>query len=155
MATFGVVAVVCKPLVGALSDLTGGRKRILVMVDLFAFALLLLTTGFLTTKAELWVVAPLLGAAAFAYSPLQNTMVAEAAGTAAGSAAGLSNAIGSIGTTIVPLAVGVGFQASQSYKVAFAILAVGPLLGALAMLPARDLSLARTLSLGKGATTRP
>ena len=122
VATFGVVAVVSKPLIGVLSDSLGGRKRSLVMIDLLAFSALLLITGFLTTETQLWIVAPFLGAAAFAYSPLQNTMAAEAAGAAAGSAAGISNAIGSIGTTIVPIVVGIGFQATQSYKVAFAIL---------------------------------
>ncbi len=140
VATFGVVAILCKPLIGVLSDLLGGRKRTLVMIDLFLFAGLLLLAGLLTTETQLWVIAPLLGAAAFAYSPLQNAMVAEAGGAAAGSAAGLSNAIGSIGTTIVPLAVGIGFQATHSYEAAFAILAVGPMIGGLAMLPARDLA---------------
>jgi len=129
-------------------DWLGGRRRTLVMLDLFAFAALLVITGFLTTETQLWIVAPLLGAAAFAYSPLQNAMVAEAAGGPTGSAAGFSNAIGSIGTTIVPLAVGAAFQATQSYEVAFAVLAIGPFLGALAMLPARDPSARPSASAG-------
>jgi len=140
VATFGIAAIVGKPAIGLLSDWLGGRRRILVMIDLLLFAALLLLTGTLTTETELWIVAPLLGLAAFIYSPLQNAMVAEAGGKAAGTAAGVSNALGSIGTSIVPMVVGIGFQATQSYAVAFAILALGPLLGALCMIPARDLN---------------
>jgi sugar phosphate permease len=138
VGTFGVVAVIGKPAIGLLSDWLGGRRRILIMVDLFAFAALLLLTGVLSTRMELWIVAPLLGLTAFMYSPLQNAMAAEAGGRAAGSGAGFSAAFGSIGTSIVPMVVGVAFQATQSFEVAFGVLALGPLLGALCMIRVRD-----------------
>jgi nitrate/nitrite transporter NarK len=73
------------------------------------------------------------------YSPLQNAMAAEAAGKASGSGAGLSAAFGSIGTAIVPMVIGVAYQATQSFEVAFAILAAGPFLGGLCMLAVHDL----------------
>jgi MFS transporter, ACS family, glucarate transporter len=138
VAIYGVVAIIGKPAIGFLSDWLGGRRRILVMIDLFLFAALLLVTGTLSSETGLWIVAPLLGLTAFVYSPLQNAMAAEAGGNAAGTAAGVASALGAIGTSLVPLVVGIGFQATQSYAVAFAILALGPFLGALCMIPARD-----------------
>jgi len=138
VAVFGIVAVVSKPAVGFLSDLLGGRRKMLVMMDLFAFSALLLLTGTLRTETQFWLLAPLLGLTAFAYSPLSNMMAAEAGGAAAGAAVGISAAIGAIGTTIVPLVVGAGFQATGSYETAFAILAAGPLLGGMCMLAVRD-----------------
>ena len=140
VAAFGIVAVAGKPAIGLVSDFLGGRRRSLVMIDLLLFSALLVLTGRLGTVTQFWIVAPFLGLTAFAYSPLSNTMAAEAGGNAAGSAAGISAAIGSIGTMIVPLVVGVGFQATRSYEVAFAILAAGPFLGALCMLAVRDIS---------------
>ncbi len=138
VGTFGIVAVVGKPAIGFLSDWLGGKRKILVMLDLFAFAGLLLLTGELSTRTQLWIAAPLLGLTAFMYSPLQNAMAAEAGGRAAGSGAGFSAAFGSIGTSLVPLVIGFAFQATQSFEVAFAVLAAGPLLGALCMIPVRD-----------------
>jgi len=138
VGVFGMAAVLGKPAIGLVSDWLGGRRRMLVMLDLLAFGVLLLLTGELSTRTQLWVVAPLLGLAAFMYSPLQNAMAAEAGGRAAASGAGFSAAFGSIGTTIVPLVIGVAFQATQSFEVAFAVLAAGPLFGALCMLPVRD-----------------
>lgn len=138
VATYGLVAIAGKPAIGWLSDWLGGKRRILVMIDLLLFAALLLVMGTLRSATALWIVAPLLGLTAFVYSPLQNAMAAEAGGQAAGTAAGVSSALGSIGTCLVPLVVGIGFQATQSYAVAFAILALGPFLGALCMIPARD-----------------
>ena len=135
---FGIVAIASKPAIGILSDYLGGRRKILVMADLLIFAALLLLTGTLRTETQFWIMAPFLGLTAFAYSPLSNTMAAEAGGSVAGSAAGISAAVGSIGTTIVPLVVGAGFQVTGSYEAAFAILAAGPLLGGLCMIAVRD-----------------
>lgn len=138
VASFGTVAIVGKPVIGILSDWLGGKRKFLVMIDLLLFSVLLVMTGMVTTELQLRIIAPLLGLVAFVYSPLQNAMAAEAGGKAAGTAAGVSNALGAVGTSIVPIVVGVGFQASQSYAIAFAILALGPLVGALCMIPARD-----------------
>lgn len=138
VASFGVIAVISKPLIGLLSDMLGGRRRTIVMVDLFMFSGLLSLTAFLTTEAQFWIVVPLMGVTAFSFSPLQNAMAAEAGGEAAGSAAGISVAIDSISVSLVPLVIGYVFSSTGSYAVAFAVLAVGPLIGALAMIPARD-----------------
>jgi len=127
VASFGIIAIISKPCIGFLSDLLGGKRRILVMIDLFLFAALLLLTGEASTETQMWIVAPILGAAAFSFSPLQNAMAAEAGG-------------GAIGTTIVPMVIGYGFQVTGSFEVAFAILAAGPLIGALAMIPVRDVA---------------
>lgn len=139
VAVFGITAILGKPAIGWLSDLLGGRRKALVAGDLFLFSALLLLTGTLRTESQFWLIAPFLGLAAFAYSPLSNAMAAEAGGTAAATAYGLSAGIGSIGATVVPLAVGFGFDATGSYEAAFTTLAAGPLLGGLSMLAVREI----------------
>ncbi len=139
VAVFGIAAVVAKPIIGIVSDMMGGRRKALVMASLLCFAALLVVTGLLRTPIAFWLIAPLLGFTAFSYSPLSNTMAAEAGGAVAASAAGISAAVGSLGAMVVPMVVGVGFQTTGSYEVAFLILAAGPLLGALCMLPVHDI----------------
>jgi hypothetical protein len=72
---------------------------------------------------------------AFRTSPLLVTLVAEQSGiNRAGSAAGIANAVWQAGSAMLPAVVGLVFQASHSFQMAFAALAVGPLLGAICML---------------------
>jgi sugar phosphate permease len=138
VAVSGGAAVAGKPAIGWLSDQLGGRRKILVVINLFVFAALLLLAGALHTEHEFWMLAPFLGLAAFVYSPLINAMTAEAGSTAAATAAGVSIAVPSIGTMIVPLVVGYGFNATHSYETAFSILALGPLIGGFLMLAVRE-----------------
>lgn len=68
------------------------------------------------------------------YSPLMSAIVAEVAGVnLAASGTGLTNALWQIGSVIVPVVVGALFQATGSFHVAFAALAMGPMIGALVM----------------------
>jgi ACS family glucarate transporter-like MFS transporter len=113
----------------------------LAMLDLLTFAALLMLTGTLRSETQMWIVAPVLGFFAFGFTPLTNAIAAEAGGKAAGTAAGVYSSVGSIGTSIVPLIVGAAFQATQSYQIAFAVLAMGPLLASLCMIPVRDTKL--------------
>ena len=92
--------------------------------------------GTLTDRHSFQLAAPLLGVGDFVYSPLLAVMVAERAGPAlAGSATGVTSACcWQLGSVIVPLAVGLVFQMTNSFLAAFAVLAAGPLLGAVCML---------------------
>ncbi len=131
MATAGIAALVAKPLAGWLSDALGGARKGLTIACLIGFALSLTIFGRLNGATALGRMAPVLGVFAFAYSPLMNTMVAEAAGPdLAGSAAGLTNAVWALGNVIVPSVVGIAFQVTHSFAVAFLTLAIGPALGA-------------------------
>lgn len=136
---FGIGAIVSKPLIGLLSDWMGGRRKTLVVVCFAAFAVLLLVFGQQSDVERLRWVAPLLGVAAFAYSPLMAAMIAEVAGPRlAGSATGATNAFWQLGSVTVPLAVGAAFQSTHSFFVAFVALSVGPALAVLAMLPVKE-----------------
>jgi ACS family glucarate transporter-like MFS transporter len=138
VASFALAAIISKPAIGLLSDWLGGRRKMLAMLDLLVFAALLMLTGTLRSETQMWIMAPVLGFFAFGFTPLTNAIAAEAGGKAAGTAAGVYSSVGSIGTSIVPLIVGAAFQATQSYQIAFAVLAMGPLLASLCMIPVRD-----------------
>jgi len=138
-AMFGAGAIVAKPLIGLLSDWLGGRRKILNLICLAGFASMLMLFGMLETEVAFLVAAPLLGITAFAYTPLMAAMIAEIAGPAlVGSATGLTNAFWQLGSVIVPLVVGVVFQATNSFAGAFVALAAGPLLAMLVMLAVKE-----------------
>jgi sugar phosphate permease len=134
MSLVGVAAIVGKPLMGLLSD-WWGRPKWLTIGILTLFAVMLLVFGTLTDRLAFQIAAPLLGIGVFVYSPLLAVMVAEAAGAAlAGSASGLLAGFWQLGSVIVPLVVGVVFQATGSFMVALTTLAAGPALGVVCML---------------------
>jgi sugar phosphate permease len=139
VALFGVGAVVAKPLVGLISDYLGGIRRVPILICLAGFVVMLLVFGALRTDTAFMLAAPILGVFAFVYSPLMAAFIAEVAGRQlAGSATGLTNSSWQLGSAIVPLAVGAVYHASHSFYAAFVTLAVGPLLGSLAMLLVRE-----------------
>jgi len=139
VALFGVGAVVAKPLVGLISDWLGGIRRVPILICLAGFVIMLLVFGALRTDTAFMVTAPLLGVFAFVYGPLMAAFIAEVAGRQlAGSATGLSNSLWQLGSAIVPLVVGAVYHASNSFSAAFITLAVGPLLGTIAMLFVRE-----------------
>ena len=137
---FGIGAIVSKPLVGLLSDWLGGRRKLLVMICLFGFTVSLLVFGRMHNVEQFRVIAPLLGVAAFAYSPMLAVMIAEVAGpSVAGSATGLTNAFWQLGSVIVPLVLGAVFQSTHSFFAAFLALSAGPAIALLCMLPVREI----------------
>src|ERR1019366_5076774 len=105
VALFGIGAIISKPLIGLISDSFGGIRRIPVIILLLSFVVILLLFGTLETKTQFRIVAPILGVAAFAYSPLLGALVTEIAGIErAGSSAGVTNAFWQLGSVIVPVA---------------------------------------------------
>lgn len=135
VAIFAFGAIVSKPLIGWLSDRLGGRRKMLSVICLFFFVAALLVFGLLSTPLAFMLMALPLGVGAFAYSPLLAALVTEVAGkTLSGSALGITNAVWQLGSAIVPLVVGVVFQSTGSFEAAFVALAVGPAVGALALL---------------------
>lgn len=139
VALFGIGAIITKPLVGLLSDWLGGIRKLPIIIILLAFVVMLLIFGSQHSLTAFYWLAPVLGVTAFVYSPLMNAMVPEVtARSVIGSSAGISNAFWQLGSVIVPLVVGIVFQSTHSFYAAFIALAVGPLLGALFMLPVRE-----------------
>jgi len=139
VALFGLGAAVAKPLIGFFSDWLGGRRKPLALACLAAFVVMLFVFGSLETETAFRIAAPILGVAAFGYSPMMTALVAELAGKAsAGSASGITNAFWQLGNLLVPVVVGLVFQVTGSFLAAFAALACGPLLAILALLAVRE-----------------
>lgn len=139
VAMFGMGAIISKPVIGILSDRFGGRRKSPVIGCLLLFVVMLLVFGRLETRDQFRVVAPVLGVAAFAYSPLLGALVTELAGVSrAGSSAGATNGFWQLGSVIVPVAVGLVYQSTQSFYAAFITLAAGPLVGAIGLMFVRE-----------------
>jgi sugar phosphate permease len=133
-AMFGIGAIIGKPLIGLLSDLLGGVRKVPAISCLLGFSASLLVFGCMHDYRSFLIVAPFLGLTSFTYTPLLASSIAEAAGqNLAGSATGLTNTMWQLGNVIVPLVVGSVFQRTHSFFAAFAILAAGPVVGAVAM----------------------
>ncbi len=145
VALYGGGAIVAKPCIGLLSDLLGGRRRALAIACLLFFVAMLLGFSQLENFAAFAAAAPLLGVGAFGYSPLMNTMVAEAAGPGmAASGAGFTNAFWGLGSVVVPLVVGAAYGSTGSFALPFVVLATGPLLAAGCMAFTQDVPEADT-----------
>jgi nitrate/nitrite transporter NarK len=94
-----------------------------------------------STVSQFYLLAPLLGAAAFGYTPVLMAQVSDASGrNSAGAGAGLTNAIWQSGSAVSPLVVGYFYQQTHSFSVALLTLAVGPVVAvaALSLLPGRS-----------------
>lgn len=132
---FAAMGIFGKPAIGWLSDALNGARRVPAIIMLLMFAVMLIVFGLLRTPLEFIIAAPFLGLAAYCYLPMIVALVPRLVGSAMlGTAAGMVNALWQLGSTLVPLAVGAAFAASgNSFIAAFAALAIGPLIGAIAM----------------------
>lgn len=134
LAIAGIAGLFSKPTVGWLSDCFGGRRKTLAILSLVFFCAALLVFGQLDDLTAFRLAAPFIGVGAFVYSPLLVTMAAEQAGVSkAGSAAGVTNAVWQLGSALSPALIGLVFQARHSFSLAFAVLAIGPLFGAICL----------------------
>src|SRR5262249_42963310 len=108
---FGIGAVIAKPLLGWLSDIHHGARQRVSTLCLTAFAIMLMVFGQCSTVSQFYMLAPLLGAAAFGYTPVLMAQVSDASGrNSAGAGAGLTNAIWQSGSAVSPLVVGYFYQ---------------------------------------------
>ncbi|MBW0102708.1 nitrate/nitrite transporter [Pseudonocardia sp. KRD291] len=140
VAIFAITAVVVKPIVGFVSDrFFGGARRMPAALILALFVVTLLAFGSLSSPTGFLWLAPLLGAAAYGWTPLLVALVPRLVPSAVtGTASGFANAFWQLGSVIVPLAVGASYAATGSFMVAFVTLAAGPALGAVVMLAVRE-----------------
>ncbi|MCC5468169.1 MFS transporter [Pelosinus baikalensis] len=135
MSTYGAAALLCKPIAGLMHDLLSGKRKYLLFVMLISFGILLLWFGVNKSMQVLYILAPLLGIAAFVYSPVMSTLVGELVSpNLVGTAIGFVNAIWQLGSLISPLAVGAVIDATNNFLYAFAMLAIGPIAGAFIIL---------------------
>lgn len=136
VALFAITAVIMKPVVGFVAGRVRFHRKYLASGILLLFAAMLLIFGSLDALPAFYLAAPLLGFAAYCYSPIQNALILDYAGAEnSGSAAGTLNAVWQLGSVIVPAVVGPVFAATGSVYAAFVTLAAGPLVAAFLMLP--------------------
>jgi MFS family permease len=135
IASFGIGAVIAKPTLGWISDLPGISRRKMSIACLFAFAATLLVFGMCSTTTQFYIVAPILGAFSYGYLPVLMAQVSDESGKRlAGASAGWTNAIWQTGSAVSPLAVGHLYGGTHSFMLALGLLAVGPLIGMVAMM---------------------
>ncbi|MFC7391401.1 MFS transporter [Scopulibacillus cellulosilyticus] len=135
MSVFGLAAIICKPIIGILSDLLRLRRKTMLFFTLIFFGPILIWFESTTNISMLYIIAALMGIAAYIYSPIMNTYIGELADSGmVGTATGLVNTIYQLGSLFSPLAVGAVIDATHNYLYAFITLAAGPVLAALIIL---------------------
>lgn len=150
MSIYGVTALLCKPVIGILSDVLKVKRKTLLFIVLFLFGPVLMWFAMTTSASMLYVVAAILGVAAFVYSPIMNNYIGELVPRRlVGTATGFVNTIWQLGSLISPLAVGAVLDATNSYFFAFLTLAIGPLLGAFIILLVKEEAAADGLEPGQ------
>ncbi|BCJ85686.1 MFS transporter [Effusibacillus dendaii] len=139
MSIYGMAALLCKPIIGILSDILKVQRRVLLFVVLICFGPVLLWFGSTTSISLLYLIAPILGIAAFVYSPIMNNYIGELVDQRlVGTATGFVNTIWQLGSLISPLAVGAVIDATHNYFYAFVTLAIGPVLAAFIILLVKE-----------------
>jgi sugar phosphate permease len=134
LVVFGAVAIFSKPLIGIIADRLGLSRKLLTIIILSVFGATLIVFSFATSFIQFLWISPVLGIAAYVYSPLIMAMIPSFSGERlAGSATGGVNAFWQLGSTIVPAVIGMVFGATGSFQVAFLTLAAGPLLAIIPM----------------------
>ncbi|WP_411738511.1 MFS transporter [Peribacillus sp. S4] len=130
MSLYGVAGLLCKPIIGIISDYVN-RTTILFCAFLL-FAPTLLWFGLNQNVSLLYFLTPVLGVTAFVYSPVMNTLIGQLVDKRlVGTATGFVNTIWQLGSLLSPLAVGAVIDATSNYFLGFAMLAAGPALAAI------------------------
>ncbi|SAK79987.1 MFS transporter [Caballeronia ptereochthonis] len=136
---FGVGAFLSKPLFGWLYDRWHTHARSMAIAVLLCFVTLLIAFGTCTSMTGYYLIAPFLGAAAYGYTPLLIGLYTRASGARlAGAAAGLVNTVWSVGSFVSPIVAGYVFAHGRSVDATLAVIAAGPLAGALVLAFARE-----------------
>jgi predicted MFS family arabinose efflux permease len=131
---FGVGAFLSKPLFGWLYDRWPAQARNMAIVALLCFVALLIAFGKCTSMTGYYLIAPFLGAAAYGYTPLLIGLYTRASGgRLAGAAAGLVNTVWSVGSFMSPIVAGYVFAHGRSVDATLAVIAAGPLAGAVVL----------------------
>ncbi|MFI5610254.1 nitrate/nitrite transporter [Amycolatopsis sp. NPDC051903] len=140
VVVFSVMAAISKPLLGFIADrFFPHRRKTLIIVLMGVFGVLLIGFGALAATASFFWVGAVLGLFAYAATTLLVALVPTLVpASVTGTAAGTTNAIWQLGTTIVPVVVGAVFASTGSFLAAFATLAAGPLAATVLMFGVRE-----------------
>ena len=135
MSVYGAVAVLAKPVSGFLADLLGIPLKYFSGAMLIFFAVALVLFGLNQDAQQAWLWAVILALGFGIPAPLMNLLIGQAAPPGqVGASFGLANTIWQAGSLCSPLAAGLALDLSQNYFVIFLTLAVGPALGAVAVM---------------------
>ncbi len=140
MSSYGLFALLGKPVSGIMNDILGKKRKLLLSVILLLFAVVLIWFGSNRSVNMLYFLAPLLGVVAFVYSPIMNTMIGDLADKKlVGTATGFVNTIWQMGSLLSPIVVGSVIDAGAgNYFYAFVTLAIGPVLAAAIILLVKE-----------------
>lgn len=135
MSLFGIASILCKPLIGILSDYIGGKHKLLLILLLGLFGPILIAFGMNQSRSLIYPLAILLGIASYIYSPIMSTMIGETVDKdLVGTATGFVNTIWQFGSLLSPVVVGTVIDATRNFFFGFLTLAIGPMLGTIAIL---------------------
>lgn len=137
MIWYGVGGIIAPVISGWISDKLGNRKTILILFYLLAVPITVIF-GYQTTISMLSMVGFLFGFISYAANPHLTILVSEYAGREwAATANGLSNFIFQLAPILGSVVMGWSIDITGNFTTVWYIMAVGPLLGALLLLPIR------------------
>lgn len=137
MALFGLGALIGQPLAGKLADRLAGRRHQVAQGILLLFGVLLLVYGLNRNPLWLYLLSPCLGAAAFIFGPVLNTLISELVEPGqVGTAIGFCNAVWQLGSLASPYLAGLLLDWTGDYRSIYLMLAAGPFLSVLVLMGA-------------------
>ena len=137
MVFYGIGGVISPMISGYISDKTGKLKGILMAAYALSIPVTLLF-GYQTSIAALCAVGFLFGFICYIANPLLNVMVNEFAGKElAGTATGTTNFMYQMASIIGPAVIGFSIDFSGNFSSVWWIMAIGPLVGLLLLIPVK------------------
>lgn len=135
MMFYGIGGLISPPISGYVSDIIGHRKWILVLA-LLIIAPMTVVFGYQTDLTMLCVMGFLFGFCSYLANPHLTILISEFAGKEwAATANGASNVVFQIAPIIGPVVMGWSIDTTGSFSTVWWVMAAGPLLGILLMLP--------------------
>lgn len=135
MSSFGIAALIAKPVSGYISDVLHIGRNKLAALFLFILGPVIALFAWNTSPSNLFWLGPLLGVSAFIYSPLTNTLCIQSAPeNLRGTVVGFVNLFNQIGSLSAPLLLSQIVVQTQSYQQSLYTIAFFPVLGAILLL---------------------
>lgn len=146
MILYGIGGVIAPMVSGYISDKMGNRKMLLIL-SYVAIIPLTIYFGYQTTLTMLCVVGFAFGFCSYMANPQLTILISEFAGKEwAATANGISNFIFQLASMIGPLVLGMSIDATGNFSTVWWMMAAGPLVGILLLLPVGKNTQATTVS---------
>ncbi len=146
MILYGIGGVIAPMVSGYLSDRMGNRKKLLIL-SYVAIIPLTVYFGYQTTLSMLCAVGFAFGFCSYMANPQLTILISEFAGKEwAATANGISNFIFQLASMIGPVILGFSIDATGSFNTVWWMMAAGPLVGILLLLPVGRTNQTATIS---------